>query len=203
MAKDKPKRSHSEVFIIESLHFDDEENERHEGKVLSNILKMNGKNPIYYYIRTKQEFDHVLDIFEDSRYRYLHLSCHGSRNSMETTLDSISFKELQTMLAPCLENRRLFLSACSMVNKSLAAALLAHTKCHSVIGPNARIKFSDAAIFWASFYHLIFANNFDSMVMKDIQSVIKKLTAVYNVPIDYYSHSKKLKQGFSYRKIAV
>ena len=30
------------VFIIESLDFDDEENNRFEGKVLSNILKLNG-----------------------------------------------------------------------------------------------------------------------------------------------------------------
>lgn len=95
--------SKSDVFIIESLSFDDESESLHEGKLLSNILELNGKNPIYYYIRTKRECDEVLSIFEDSEYRYLHLSCHGSSNSMETTLDSISFKELGSILAPCLD----------------------------------------------------------------------------------------------------
>lgn len=196
MAVSKP-----DVFIIESLGFDDERDELYEGKILSNILELNGKNPIYYYIRTKREFEEVLDFFEDSRYRYLHLSCHGSKNSMETTLDSITFTELEEILKPCLSYRRLFLSACSMVNKSLAKSILADSKCHSIIGPYAPVRFSDSAIFWASFYHLMFAENDNSMVLKDIRSSIKKLTNLYEVPINYYSASTKLKQGFSYRKI--
>jgi len=39
-AKTKP-----EVFIIESLGFDDERNSRLEGKVLSGVLRMCGKEP--------------------------------------------------------------------------------------------------------------------------------------------------------------
>lgn len=79
MAKTRP-----EVFIIESLEFEDESEDRFEGKMLSHALRLSGKEPIYFYIRTRRELDEVLDFFEDSSYRYLHLSCHGSANSMET-----------------------------------------------------------------------------------------------------------------------
>ena len=61
------------VFIIESLDFDDEKNNMYEGKVLSQILELNGIESEYYYIRTKQELDEIVDKFEDSGYRYLHL----------------------------------------------------------------------------------------------------------------------------------
>ncbi len=194
-------RSKPDVFIIESLSFDDEAHERYEGKLLSNILKLNGKNPIYFYIRTRRELDEVMDRFEDSKYRYLHISCHGSSNSMETTLDSISFKELGEIIRPCLDYRRLFLSACSMVNEALAKKMLVNSKCHSLIGPYEPVNFSDAAIFWSSFYHLMFNVNDNSMKLKEIQASLKKLTNLFGVPINYYSASKTNKQGFSYRRI--
>jgi len=194
-------RTIPDVFIIESLTFEDEKSEHFEGKILSNILKLNGKNPIYYYIRTKKELDEVMDKFEDSEYRYLHISCHGSKNSMETTLDFVSFDELSELIKPCLDYKRLFLSACSMVNESLAKKLLSNSKCHSVIGPYEPVLFSDAAIFWSSFYHLMFSENDDSMKLKEIRNSLKKLTNLFGVPINYYSSSKTNKQGFSYRKI--
>ena len=190
----------ADVFIIESLRFDDEKNKEFEGKILSNILELNGKKPIYYYIRTKKELDEIMYKFEESNYRYLHISCHGSKNSMETTLDSISFNELSELIKPCLDYKRLFLSACNMVNESLAKKMLTG-KCHSIIGPYEPVCFSDAAIFWSSFYHLMFNDNYDSMKLKEIQKSLKKLTDLFNVPINYYSSSKTNKQGFSYRKI--
>jgi len=35
--------SHSEVFIIESLNFDDERDSRFEGRIISDILALSGK----------------------------------------------------------------------------------------------------------------------------------------------------------------
>lgn len=179
-----------DVFIIESLSFADEKNGRYEGKMLSNILELNGKEPIYYYIRTKKEFDEVLDFFDESDYRYLHISCHGSNSTMETTLDSIGFKELGVMLGSCLDYRRLFLSACSMVNNTLAKELLVDSNCHSIIGPYDPVLFSDSAIFWSSFYHLMFSENETSMRLKYIRNSIKKLTNLFGVSVNYYTASK-------------
>ena len=76
------------------------------------------------YIRTKRELKAILEQFLASKYRYLHLSCHGNRNSMGTTLDSIPFSELGPLIAPYLDRRRLFVSACSMTNDALARVIM-------------------------------------------------------------------------------
>ncbi|TVO93205.1 hypothetical protein [Shewanella algae] len=180
------------VFIIESLDFEDEKSDRFEGKVLSQILKLNGIESEYYYIRTKQELDEIIDKFDESDYRYLHISCHGSPDSLETTLDSVSFEELNTMLSPCLDKKRVFISACEMVNTDLAGALIGDSECFSVIGPSEPVSFSDATIFWSSFYHLMFNNNENAMKRKEIKQILEKITDLFNVKVNYYSKSKSL-----------
>ena len=74
----KKQITHPDVFIIESLRFEDEKKELFEGRMISQILRLNDKKSEYYYIRTKRELKEVLDIFYDSKFRYLHISCHGS-----------------------------------------------------------------------------------------------------------------------------
>jgi hypothetical protein len=179
------------VFIIESLRFDDEKEDRFEGKVLSKILSLNGIESEYYYIRTKQEFDEIIYKFDESNFRYLHISCHGSPNSLETTLDSMSFDELGAILSPCLDEKRVFISACEMVNSDLANSLIGNSNCYSVIGPSEPVSFSDATIFWSSFYHLMFAYNNRAMKREEIKYVLKKITDLFDVSINYYSKSKK------------
>src|SRR4051794_9671160 len=78
-----------EVFIIESLDLDDEKEQRFEGKIISQILALSGKQCEYYYIRTRREFEEMLKQFANSGYRYLHLSCHGSSRALQTTYDAI------------------------------------------------------------------------------------------------------------------
>jgi hypothetical protein len=80
-----------EAFIIESLTFEDENLQRFEGSFLSQILHLAGKEPKYYYIRTEKELRKILKLFQQSDYRYLHISCHGSKKSIYTTLDEIPF----------------------------------------------------------------------------------------------------------------
>src|SRR5438105_2928617 len=120
-----------EVFIVESLNYKDEKADRFEGEVISRILRLNGKEPIYYYIRTQKELVSILDLFADSEYRYLHISCHASEEQMATTLDSISLDEFADIVNPYLKGKRLFVSACSMVNNSLAEKILPGSGCYS------------------------------------------------------------------------
>ena len=61
--------SQPEIFIIESLEFDDERAERFEGRIISEILTLSGKHCEYCYIRTKRELKELLNQFETSRYR--------------------------------------------------------------------------------------------------------------------------------------
>jgi hypothetical protein len=193
-------RTVSEVFIIESLRLEDEEKNRQEGEILSRMLNLSGKTKTrYYYIRTKKELDEIIDIFDESRHRYLHISCHANKKCMSTTFDDIEYPELGEMLEPCVENRRVFVSACEMANKNLAKLLLKDTGCNSLIGPSRLIGFDDAAAFWISFYHLMFKANERGMGRKDLRWCITELSALFKEPINYFASSKSSDKG--YKKI--
>jgi len=90
-----------------------------EGLVLQQILHLSGKKAEYVYIRTAQELEEVLDQFYDSNYRYLHISCHGNPKEMALTLDTTGLLQIRDDGQPILKNRRLFVSACAVVNKNL------------------------------------------------------------------------------------
>jgi hypothetical protein len=184
-------KSRPEVFIIESLGLDDETGNLFEGRILSQILHLSGKKSIYYYVRTKAEFKIMLSEFKKSRYRYLHLSCHGSKDAIHTTIDEIPFDELKDMLCPVLDKRRLFLSACSMANKNLAQKIFLNSECLSVVGPKSDIEFNDAAIMWASFYHLMFKSNPVAMKHVIVEKNMQSVVSMFNVPMRYYRKNKK------------
>lgn len=183
--------SKASVFIIESLTFDDEENNRFEGKILSQILHLGEKESKYYYFRTKKELKKLLEMFGDSDYRYLHLSCHGTSTSLRTTLDRITFSQFGNIVEPYLENKRLFISACEMVNYDLAEAVIPASKCWSIVGPDIEIEYSDAAIMWASFYHLTFKEDPKKMTRGSVKRALRKVVKAFGVPLNYYAKSKK------------
>src|ERR1700724_2996528 len=81
-----------QVFIIESLVLEDEKDHR-EGEIIYPILQMSGKQPEYHYIRTKREPKHFVEMFGKSKFRYLHLSCHGNKNLFATTFDNLDDDE--------------------------------------------------------------------------------------------------------------
>jgi len=184
------------VFIIESLDFKDEEKKLFEGHIISDILRLSKIETKYYYVRTKKEFEKVVGLFYESNYRYLHISCHGGENkdAIWTTIDEISFSELGEILEVNLYHKRLFLSACSVVNKKLAEQVISKTQCYSIIGPKNDIAFRDAAIMWASFYHLMFNKNAKKMVREGLIENLQKVVNAFGQPLNYYSISKS--KGF-------
>jgi hypothetical protein len=190
-----------EVFIFESLRIEDEERNRFEGKIIADVLNLGGKQSEYYYIRTKMELVELLDTFYDFKYRYLHFSCHANPDSMATTFESIGFEELGEILRPYIHQRRIFLSACSMVNDNLAKAILPNSDCYSIIGPSVDVRISDSAAFWASFYHLVFKDDLRKMKRDSILSTCKSLAHVFNIPLNYYSASRNSPDGFKLTKI--
>ena len=182
-------RGEPNVFIIESLNFEDEKYNRFEGKFLSQILQLGGKDSSYYYIRTKKELKKVLEIFESSDYRYLHISCHGNDSSLFTTLDKLPFSGFAELVKPYLNDKRLFVSACSAVNDDLAGHIIPNSGCYSLIGPISEIGFHDAAIVWASFYHLMFKENPNAMKRIDILPTLKNVVNTFGISLNYYSNS--------------
>jgi hypothetical protein len=77
----------------------------------------------------------------------LHISAHGDREGLATTnQDEILNEEPGKLLGPSFAGKRLFLSACSMIHKQMAADIIPATKCYSVVGPRRDILLTEAAI---------------------------------------------------------
>ena len=184
------------VFIIESLRFGDEKHERFEGRFLAQILHLGGSAARYVYLRTKKELGEVLDQFDKASYRYLHFSCHGDKTGIELTLDELPIRDLRKLLAPHLARRRLFFSSCEVANHRLAKALLRDSDCYSVIGPSTKINFDRAAIFWASFYHLMLRDEAPSMKSDRLAEITGSLQSLFDVHMRYFTASKSAPGGF-------
>lgn len=189
-------RTYPHVFIIESMDLRNEAKNKYEGQIISNILHLMDIEHSYYYVRTRQEFEHFLKEFETSKYRYLHLSCHGSSNAIHLTLDDINFEDLGFLLQDKLDKKRLFISSCLSTNKNLAKQIFPVSDCNSIIGPYTEIDIDTAAIFWAAFYQILLKRNPKAMKKEGIKDVLKSITKLFNLPINYFSHSPISKEGF-------
>lgn len=117
-----------DVFILESLDRTDEKARRYEGRLLSEMLLLAGKNPKYFYFQSKHELPHLLALFRLSRYRYLHFSCHASDCSVATTTESMTYEEFAGYFDDFLSKRRLFMSACEVGNQAFVEAFASKTK---------------------------------------------------------------------------
>jgi len=186
----KKPRTKPDVFIIETLNPDDEGNGRFEGSVVSHVLKLHLKNPIYHYVRTREDFEKAVLDFKASKYRYLHISAHGDENGLCTTNDDeISYKDLAKLLTPALKNCRLFLSACSMVHNKMAAEIIPRTGCFSVVGPTEDIGFEHAATIWPAVYHLLFEFDGQRIRRRELEETLNGVSHLFDVPFGYYSTS--------------
>jgi hypothetical protein len=182
-----------EVFILESLELVDEAKERREGAVLAAVLKMCGKNPMYYYFRTKAELEMLAEEYEASGYRYLHLSCHGGDTSLETTIDSIPYATVAKVLASKLRDRRLFVSACSTGNALFSDLVQSKNEdVISIAAPTTDIPFDHAVAFWSAFYVKTFSVNPKSMSSKRIIDVFRPLVGLFHAPmqLSYRDHKQ-------------
>ncbi|NKE04672.1 hypothetical protein [Mesobacillus selenatarsenatis] len=186
------------VFIIESLSLEDEEEKRFEGKIITEMLRMLDVEVNYKYIRTKEELKVMIKKFEESDFRYLHLSCHGNETGIGMTLDEYSFpfSEFSDMFEYENRHQRLFLSSCSAMNGDQIVTGMSETKFKSITGPLEEIRFTDSAAFWTSFYHLMFR---DDEVIKNrkLKDALEKLSNTFEVQMSALISDKK---GESYKR---
>jgi hypothetical protein len=185
-----------QLFIIESLNFENEQDGHLEGGILRDILRLSNRSADYMYIRTVRELEVALEHFQDSNKRYLHLSCHGNDHTVALTLDSLGFKEFGDLVKPFVCKRRLFVSACEVVNSEFAAAVLPGSDCYSLVGSRNKISFGDAAMMWASFYHLMLRDP-DQEEIKGgkIRWGLRRLKAAFGVEFDYFKPTGNV-QGY-------
>ncbi|MDR7097066.1 hypothetical protein [Hydrogenophaga laconesensis] len=188
----------ADVYIIESLHPEDEGNGRFEGVFLSHLLRLHGKNPQYRYVRTRGEFETAVRKFGASNYRYLHLSAHGDKNGICTTnQDDIDHEELGELLRPHMKGRRLFISSCKVVGTSLAKEVIAPELGTSLVGPTEAINFHAAALVWATIYHLVFSEDTQVMKRSTLLDNIRKACDLFKVQFAYFAKTSKNQRGFS------
>jgi hypothetical protein len=181
----KEKKTTAGVFIIESLRIKDESKQRFEGRILRDILTLSGKKVEYWYVRTwKEVTEEMFQRFYNSGLRYLHISCHGNDDTISFTLDDIPFEEFGKEIKHYLYERRLFFSACEVVNQALHDAVMPGSDCYSIIGPEDDIRFDDAVIMWGTFYHLMLR---DATAMKsaDIRTALQKLKETFGRTFKY------------------
>jgi hypothetical protein len=138
----------------------------------------------------------VLDKFKTSGFRYLHISCHANSKGVALTLDHVSVVELGELLRPYLDKRRVFFSACELATDKLASALLRDSGCYSVIAPSETIGFDEAALFWASLYHLMFKDDRQVMKRDELVRHLNALSSVFGVKMRYFSSSRSHARGF-------
>ena len=114
------------------------------------------------------------------------------RNSraIETTFDTISFQELGDLLRPYLQDKRLFVSACRVVNEQFRQVVMTNSGCLSIIGPSKDVYFDQAAIFWASFYYLMFDTDTRRVKRDDILPTVKKVAPLFGLAITYCSRTR-------------
>jgi hypothetical protein len=187
------------LFIIESLEREQEEFMR-EGIIIQQILALGRSLPVkYIYIRTEAELSMALEEFKASSFRYLHISCHGSKDSIHLTLDPLPFEDFVPIIEPYLKRRRLFFSACSVVNPALAEALLKRSGCYSIIGPCRKINFDDALMMWASFYHLAFRDEGELRLLGGkIRWALRRIQKSFGEEFHYY---RKTRSGWKQEEI--
>jgi hypothetical protein len=176
-----------ETFILESLSHEDELQTRLDGKVLYDVLKLQGKNPLYYYFRTQRELVEFAKIFRESGYRYLHISCHGNDNLVKYTFGESTYSEFGAIFEKKLHNRRLFVSGCNLGNMNFANAIFnKNGGMYSVTAPIKKVFFDQSISFWAAFYYMMHAWDSSAMKKKRLNLVFNQLSTIFEMPLAHY-----------------
>jgi len=176
-----------ETFILESLSEDDETEQRLNGKVLYAVLQLQGKKPIYFYFRTQIELIRFAEVFQQSGYRYLHLSCHGNDTHLQFTFGQTDYTTFASIFEEKLNKRRLFISGCSLGNFEFAKAAFAKSGgMYSVTAPTREVFFSQTTAFWPAFYYMMHAWDTTAMKKKRLQDVLARLAKLFEMPMAHY-----------------
>ena len=187
-----------DVFIIESLP----EQNPHDGKILADMLRLPGKNPIYYTCKDSDSFVAGLRVFAASQYRFLHISCHGTIDSIRfqsgQMLDYMAFSSLFEGIK--LNVTRLFFSACELGNQNLSLELFKKNKAvYSFIAPCQPISFSNALAIWCSFYIAMFDISSSKMRETVIINKLDKILQVFEAEFHVSLHKTSLKEMWHYK----
>jgi len=118
-----------------------------------------------------------------------------------TTLDRIPFEEFGQLVAPHIKNRRLFVSACSATIRHFADSIMPDSGCYSILGPDQDILFGDAAVLWASFYHVMFTADSTAMKYDVVKAKAQEVANMYRVRLTLIDHHATASKPYRLKKI--
>lgn len=75
------------------------------------------------------------------------------------------------------------------------------TDCYSILGPDQDILFNDAAILWASLYHMMFAWDSKSMAGPILRQRAQAVADMYQIRLSYYGRDRTTKRGYIAKRI--
>jgi hypothetical protein len=68
--------------------------------------------------------------------------------------------------------------------------------CYSILGPDQDIYFNDAAILWASLYHVMFAWDSTAMTGSVLRRKAQAVANMYQIRLNYFGRDRSTKQGY-------
>jgi len=149
----------SEVLIIESRSPSDHFDGIHEGRILKDILHLEGVSAKYFEVIDQNHLKRALEKASNDSIKYVHFSCHGLDNGFQLT-DGIflTWEDFDAIAWPALKNKRLVFSSC-LVGKGVEKLFDYHkTFCNSVIASNRTITWSEGIVAYSAFYHKATSN---------------------------------------------
>ena len=144
----------AEVLIIESRSFDDIHNDRHEGKTLKEVLRMQGIKSHYYEVATKEQLIKSLKRADRKSVKYVHISAHGEKGGFELTDGSfVTWADFDEVGWPYLKDTCLVFSSCD-VAKGIEVIFSFHkTFCSAIVAPVREIYWHEGIVAYSAFYH--------------------------------------------------
>jgi hypothetical protein len=146
--------SQTEVLIIESRSPADHFDGRHEGRILQQILHLEGVRSKYFEVLDKNYLEKALKKAENNNVKYVHLSCHGLDHGFELSDGTfISWKDFDEIAWPLLKDKCLVFSSCCVGNGVEALFEYHKTFCNAIIAPTKTITWSEGVVAYSAFYH--------------------------------------------------
>lgn len=144
----------NEVIIIESRSASDHFNNIHEGRILQQILELEGVNSKYIEVIDQKHLEKAFRYCRSGDVKYVHFSCHGSEDGFSLTDDThITWELLDKIAWPILKDKCLVFSSCN-VGKGIKELFVYHkTFCNAIVAPIREIKWSEGVVAYSAFYH--------------------------------------------------
>jgi hypothetical protein len=185
------------LFVVESRKIKEEAKGKRQGLVLTEMMALLGIKSEYRYIRTQKELEEMVSQYYDSKFRYLHFSMHGVTDGKGKPVGKFSFaldrvtydafcKPLLWDIANKEGKRRLFISACHVMEDLIDYFEARNNSFVSIIFPSEKIETSVAPLAWATFYHNMFTLEKRSMSNAHIKENLNNVCRFFGVRFKAY-----------------